>query len=194
MNAHTVVQYLLCSILVLAQTVSSALAADKVKSYSNTELGFSFQYPASWVIVPTSIPNLRVKIAAPSNTPSAECSVIVKHYPKAATAKQSDIDQVFTEPPTKAELEEVLSQGNAVVKVLKASAGNLHVRPAHIARFQYQSSQNTYASGQLAMTATPGYTWSISCSGQGEEPKKAEQNFQYWQSKINTLVSSFRFK
>jgi len=171
-----------------------ALCAEKMSTYSNKEFGFSVQYPASWAITPSSTPNLRVKLVAPANAPAAECAVVVKRYPNAVSAQQSDIDQVFVEPPTTAELEELLSQGGYIVKVARASAGRLGSRPAHLARFQYRRDGNVYASGQAALTATPGLTWSVSCYAQGDNPKQAEKNFHSWEEKIVKFFESFQFK
>lgn len=185
-------------LIVLWAIAPSALAAgkakktEKVNTYSNKEFGFSFQYPATWTVSPSSAPNLRVRVVAPDKAPPAECSVIVKQYPNAANAKQSDIDQIFSEQPTVQELEDILNQGGSEIKVTQASAGALHVRPAHVARFRYTSG-TTHLSGEVLMTATPGLTWSLTCSGRGDNAAAAEKNFQSWQKRISALIASFRF-
>jgi len=46
---------------------------------------------------------------------------------------------------------------------------------------------------QVAITATPGLTWSVSCSGRGENAEAAEKNFQHWQKSIEAVMASFRF-
>lgn len=50
------------------------------------------------------------------------------------------------------------------------------------------------ASGRVAMTATPGITWSVSCYGLGSQPESAEKSFKHWDGQINALFSSLRFK
>ena len=194
MNHIVCLKYLGFLILFLAFVTPPARCAEKLNSYSNKEFGFSFQYPASWITSPASMPNLRVKVMSPANSPAAECAVFVKRYPNATSAKQRDIDQVFIVPPTPAELEEVLGQWDSAVKVLKADADILHSRPAHRARVQYKTGKNTYTAGRVVMTATPGLIWTLSCSGQGGTTAEAEKSFQFWEGKINTLVSSFKFK
>jgi hypothetical protein len=192
---HTICSKYLCLlILLLAAWVPSVICAEKLNTYNNDEFRFSFQYPSSWVNGQASASNLRAKVAAPTNTPAAECAVVIKRYPKAASAKQSDIDQVFIASPTPAELEEVLSHAESAVTVSKASAGILHSRPAHRARVQYKTGETAYASGLVIMTATPGLTWTLSCSGLGDTPAEAENNFRFWEESINHLVSSFTFK
>ena len=49
------------------------------------------------------------------------------------------------------------------------------------------------AYGRVVMTATPGLTWTISCSGQGTTAEEAERNFAFWGLEIDALVASFRF-
>lgn len=163
-------------------------------TYSNQEFGFSFNYPETWTVLSGSMPNMRVKVADRAEQPVAECALIIKRFPKAASAKQSDIDQIFTTAPTTAELEEVLGEGGNAVKVTRASAGHLHRRPAHVGRVHYKVGTNAYASGQVIMTATPGLTWTLSCSGLGDTPATAEKNFQMWQGAIDGLIASFLFK
>jgi hypothetical protein len=173
-----------------------ATSADKAggSSYSNQEFGFSFTYPEAWIIRPGTMPNMRVKVADRAEQPAAECALIAKRFPKAVSAKQAEIDQIFTTPPTTAELEEVLGEGGNAVKVTKASVGSLHKRPAHVGRVYYKVGTNAYASGQVVMTATPGLTWTLSCSGLGDTPANAEKNYHLWESAIDNLIASFTFK
>jgi hypothetical protein len=51
-----------------------------------------------------------------------------------------------------------------------------------------------YASGQVEMIVTPGITWSVFCSGPGGQPESAEKSFKHWDSQINALFSSLRFR
>ena len=181
------------TLLVLAVTLGSALAAEQPNTFTDPEFRFSFQYPASWSTAPTPVADMRVKVVPPDQTPAAECSVFVKRHPKAIHAKQSEIDEIFQEAPTTAELEEVLGDDKGMVKVTKAGNGKLHNRPAHMATFQYRG-EHGYASGQVAMTAMPGMTWSVSCYGLGDQPEAADKHFKHWEGQIKSLFSSFRFK
>lgn len=181
-------------LLMLVVWSGTVFAVEKTTRYSNDQFGFSFQYPASWVFVHSQARDIRVKIVAPEGSPAAECAVVVKEYPNAAKAKQGDIDQVFLDPPTVQELEEMLGQESGQVTVTKAMAGKLDKRPAHVARYRMHLSFNEYLSGQVAMTATPGLTWSVACSGRGEDSQESEKNYQFWQQSIQALMASFRFK
>lgn len=162
--------------------------------YSNREFGFSFAYPETWTVLPGSMPNMPVKVADRAEQPAAECALIAKRFSKAVSAKQSEIDQIFSTPPTTAELEEVLGEGGNTVKVTRASVGSLHRRPAHVGRVHYKIGTNAYASGQVVMTATPGLTWTLSCSGLGDTPANAEKNYHLWERAIDSLIASFAFK
>ena len=177
----------------LALLAPAAQAVEKMTRYSNAEFGFSFQYPASWKFAHAEVRNMRVRIVAPEFGPGGECSVLVKQYPHAVKAKQAEIDAIFQEGPTREELQEVLSQGGDKVTVTKASTGKLEARPAHVARYHLSLGFDQAISGLVAMTATPGLTWSVSCSGRGENMDKAEQNFQYWQKSLEAVIASFRF-
>ncbi len=166
-------------------------------NYSNQEFGFSLQHPDAWMAGPSTVPNARVRLTTPANTQRAECVVIVKRYPKAASAKQSDIDEVFNEAPSAAELKEILSQSASEVEILAASSGKLHARPAHLARVRYtvgKPPNKTFITGRVVMTATPGLTWTISCGGQGSTAAEADKSFQLWQRDINSIISSFSFR
>lgn len=181
------------ALLLLGLLVQSAPAADQSSRYANSQFGFSFQYPGSWIFAHAPERNVRVKIVTPEGSPAAECAVIVKEYPKAADAKQDDIDQIFLAPPTVEELQEVLVRDGDPLKVTKAGTGKLDTRPTHVARYRLQLGLEEYLSGQVAMTATPGRTWSVSCSGRGASPEQAEKNFQFWKKGIDGLMTSFRF-
>ena len=75
-------------------------------------------------------------------------------------------------------------------------AASLHRRPAHQAALRYTVVTPVgpaRAYGRVVMTATPGLTWTISCSGQGTTAEEAERNFAFWGLEIDALVASFRF-
>lgn len=173
------------------------MAAENLPTYANQEFGFSFQYPAQWVVSPPCTPNSRAKVVSPVNTPHAECAVIVQRYPQATDVSQRNIDQLFSEAPSSSEFRSALSQSHNDVEIVAVSIGTLHSRPAHLARVRYSvgtRSASAFVSGRMVMTATPGLTWTLSCGGQGNTLADAERSFQYWQLEINRIVSSFRFR
>lgn len=180
-----------------ATTTPKPTAAVGQPSYVNQEFGFSLHSPQTWAVGPSPAANARVRLATPAKAfLAAECVVTVKRYPKAVSAQQSDIDQVFLEAPSAAEIKEILSQSVAGVEVLAASSGKLDTRPAHLARVRYtvgQAPTTTFVTGRVIMTATPGLTWTLSCGGQGSSAAEADKSFAFWQGEINSLIASFRF-
>ena len=180
-------------------TVISPLTAcaKNPHEYTNPEFGFGLQYPESWVVRPSLVPNSRIRVVAPTGALRAECMVVVKRYAKAVSAQQSDIDQVFLEKPSVSELKDILSQSAQGVDVQSASSGKLHARPAHLALVRYTMDSptgTTFVSGRVLMTATPGLTWTLSCGGQGSTAAEAEKSFQFWRRDIDSTVTSFTFK
>lgn len=162
--------------------------------YRNGSFNFTFRYPANWIAMPSKVTNTRVQVASPVKSPTAECSVIIKEYPKAVKARQADIDAIFTDQPDSRELEQVLGGEGENVTVTRAVTGKLGARPAHYARYRAQLGGSAYLSGEVAMTATPGLTWSVACNGLGSTPEKADKNFRAWQQSIEALYKSFRLQ
>lgn len=187
----------LCIVLYMVVAALPAISAESLQNYTNQEFRFGFQYPASWSVSPSLTSNSRAKVVSPTNTPHAECAVIIQRYPQTSAISQSDIDGLFAEPPSPSELKNALSQGFNDVEIVAVSAGALHFHPAQMARIRYSIGQQSglaFVSGRMVVTATPGFTWTISCGGQGNTPVEAEKNFQFWQSEINRIVSSFQFR
>jgi hypothetical protein len=197
MNYQNHTKYLWIFILLLAVTCPLTACAKNPREYTNPEFGFSLQYPESWVVGTSLVPNSRLKVETPDKSQHAECVVIVKSYPNAVSAKQSDIDQIFQEEPTLAELKDILSQSANDVEVLTVSSGKLHSRPAHLARVRYNvgsPTDKTFVSGRVLLTATPGLTWTLSCGGQGKTAAEAEKSFQFWRHEIDKTIASYKFK
>lgn len=181
-------------LLALTAHFPARAMAEDTLSYNNKEFGFRLRYPASWSINPDTGANVRLKVVSPVNMPAAYCSVVVKQYPNAISAKQSEIDAVFQEQPVPQEIKETLSKGTHGVEVVKASSGTLGSRPAHVAWVRYQEETALGPAavyGRVAMTATPGLTWTLACSSQGIDPGDAERTFTLWNNEINGIFTSF---
>jgi hypothetical protein len=177
--------------------VSSANSAENLRNFSNQEFGFAFQYPVSWSVSPTLTPNSRAKVVSPTTTPHAECAVIVQRLPQTSSASQADLDQIMIEPWPPSEFKNALSQSCNDVEIVAVSVGILQIHPAQLARVRYSMGTQygkAFISGRMAMTATPGFTWTLSCGGQGDTPSEAEKSFQFWQVELNRIVSSFQFR
>ena len=188
-----------CLVLCLALLLSAASAPAQVvelSRYENRDYLFVFHYPSDWQLSPAPAGDLRVRVSAPAGGPQAQCSVLVKRYPNAAKAKQEEIDQVFLAPPNTAEVREMLGDEEPELEVLSVTAATLHNRPAHGATLRYPVATLTgpaRAYGRVVLTATPGLTWTLVCSGQGATEAEAENNFASWSREIDNLMASFRF-
>ena len=181
----------------LMLAASSGAFGENLRTFTNQEFGFTFQYPVAWTVQPPGTPNSRAKVVSPKGSPYAECAVIVQRYPQLSSLKQVDIDQVFAKRPPASEVKEGLRQGFNDVAVLAVSVGALHSRPAHLARVRYSvgtQSGKMFSSGRIVSTATPGLTWTVGCGGRGRSFDDAEKGYQYWQAAINNIIFSFRFR
>ena len=184
------------ALLLLATAVPAPARVIELQRHENREFHFAFQYPAGWQLSPGTGGDLRARTIAPAGGPEAQCSVIVKRFPHAAGARQEEIDQVFLAPPTTDEVREMLGAEVPDLEVLTVTTASLHSRPAHQAALRYTVVTPVgpaRAYGRVVMTATPGLTWTISCSGQGTTAEEAERNFAFWGLEIDALVASFRF-
>jgi hypothetical protein len=181
----------------LLLVAASVALAEDLRTFTNSEFQFSFQYPPSWQVRPPGSPHSRGKVVSPNGSPSAECAVIVKRFPQLSSLSQMEIDQVFAQQPTPSEFREALSQGFNDVTVMTVSIGALHTRPAQLARVQYSVGTEfgkVYVSGRMVMTATPGLSWAVTCGGQGRTFEEAARNYLHWQAAINSIVFSFQFR
>ncbi len=187
---------LIATLFLLTAPAPAAARVIELQRHENREFHFAFQYPAGWQLSPGTVDDLRARTIAPAGGPEAQCSVIVKRFPNAAGARQEEIDQVFLAPPTAAEITDMLGGEVPDLEVLAVSAVTLHTRPAHQAALRYTVVTPVgpaRAYGRVVLTATPGLTWTISCSGQGTTNEEAERNFAFWGLEIDALIDSFRF-
>ena len=197
MNYLKVAHQLLFFIFFIVALASSANSAENLRYYSNQEFGFGFQYPASWLVSTPLTSNSQAKVASLSNTPHAECAVIVQSYPQMSSLSQSEMDQILTVLWPSSEFKNILGQGANDVEIMAVSVGALHFHPAQMARLRFSMGTvygKAYVSGRMAVTATPGFAWALSCGGQGDTPDEAEKSFLFWQFEINRIVSSFQFE
>jgi hypothetical protein len=118
-------------------TASFSAFGENLRTFTNKEFGFTFQYPNSWMVQPSGTANSRAKVVSPKDSPDAGCAVIVQRYPQLSSLKQVDIDQVFAKRPPPSEIKDGLSQAFSDVAVLAVSVGALHSRPAHLSRVRY---------------------------------------------------------
>ena len=171
-----------------------AIFAENMKTYTSEDLGFSFQYPSSWVVSPTTTPNSKAKISSPKGINAAGCAVIVKDSPRSAEASQEEIDQyLFTEPLSTSAIKNGMGQSVNDVEVIASSVGTLGTHRAFLTRTRFRINSG-FSEGRTATALTPGKTWTLSCGGDGQTMELAQNSFQFWQSSINNVFFSIKFK
>ena len=141
----------------------ATLSRAQTVKIQNSPRPFTVVSPTSWVQQPTSTGNSRIKFAAPSGTPAAECAVIVMDFPGLRGEPQSTFDQQMAEPPNPTEMASQLSSRYNNVKVVSTGAASVSGFPAQLVNVQYSvgtPSGELWARGITVTTATtPGLVW-----------------------------------
>ncbi len=188
---------LIAALFLLTAPAPAPARVIELRRHENREFHFAFQYPASWRLNPDAGGDLRARTIAPAGGPEAQCSVIVKRFPNAAGARQGEIDPGVPRPAHRGRDHRYARRRGTGSGGARRFCGHpAHPRPAHQAALRYTVVTPVgpaRAYGRVVLTATPGLTWTISCSGQGTTNEEAERNFAFWGLEIDALVASFRF-
>jgi len=181
-----------CGLLLATQAIAQTV---KVQ---NSPRPFTVVSPTSWVQQPTSTGNSRIKFAAPSGTPAAECAVIVKDFPGLRGEPQSTFDQQMAEPPNPREMASQLSSRYNNVKVFSTGVASVSGFPAQLVNVQYSvgtPSGELWARGITVTTATtPGLVWTITCGALGKNLDEAQKGYSYWQLEITRFLTNIKIR
>lgn len=181
-----------CGLLLATQAIAQTV---KVQ---NSPRPFTVVSPTSWVQQPTSTGNSRIKFAAPSGTPAAECAVIVKEFPGLKGVPQSTFDQQMIEPPNHSEMASQLSSIYNNVKIFSTGVASVSGFPAQL--FNVQFSVGTpggelWSRGIMVTTATtPGIVWTITCGALGKNLDEAQKGYSYWQLEIARFTTNINIR
>ena len=171
---------------VLAQTVM----------VKNSPRPFTVVPPHLWVQQSTTTGNSRVKFAAPTGTPSAECAVIVKEFPGLRDMPQSMFDRQMAESPDANEIALQLSSRFNNVRVFATGVASISGHPAHLINLQYSIGSPVgemwFRGVTVTAGTTPGITWTISCGGQGRTADEAQKGYSYWQLEIIKFTTNVK--
>lgn len=163
---------------------------------NNIPRPFTAVPPTSWVQQPVSTGNSRLKLAAPSNTPAAECAVIVTEFQALKGVPQSAFDQGMIEEPNPNEMAAQLSTSYNNVKVFSAGKSNISGYPAQIFNVQYSigtPNGELWTRGIMVTTATtPGLMWVVGCGGLGYSPEESQRSYSYWQLDITKFPTNIK--
>jgi hypothetical protein len=186
---------LIISFGILAVPSQSTAQSVTVKNISRP---FSAVFPDSWIQQPTSTGNSRIKFAAPTKTPAAECAVIVMEFPALRDVPQSTFDQGMIEEPNSKEMAAQLSASYNNVKVFSSAKSNISGYPAQLFNVQYSVGTPTgeiWNRGIMVTTATtPGLMWVVGCGGLGSSPEESQHSYSYWQSEIIRFPTNIKIK
>lgn len=164
----------------------------------NSPRPFTVVPPSSWIQQPTTTGNSRIKFAAPSGTPAAECAVIVKEFPGLMGEKQSTLDRQMAEQPNPGETASQLSARYNNVKVFSTGMASISGFPAQLVNVQYSVGTprgELWARGITITTATtPGLVWTITCGALGRSVDEAQKGFSYWQSEIMRFPTNIKIR
>lgn len=176
-------------------SVATQAIAQAVK-IQNSPRPFSVVSPATWVQQPTSTGNSRIKFAAPSGTPAAECAVIVKEFPGLRGEPQSTFDQQMAEQPNPSEMTSQLASRFNNVKVFSPGIASISGFPAQLVNVQYSVGTprgEQWIRGVTVTTATtPGLVWTITCGALGRSLDEAQKGYSYWQLEITRFPTNIK--
>lgn len=177
--------------------VATQAIAQAVK-VQNTPRPFTAVSPTSWVQQPTTTGNSRIKFAAPSGTPTAECAVIVKEFPGLRGEPQSTFNQQMAEQPNPSEMASQLSSRYNNVKIFSTGIASVSGFPAQLVNVQYSvgtPNGELWTRGTTVTTATtPGLVWTITCGAFGKSLDEAQKGFSYWQSEIIRFPTNIKIR
>lgn len=159
---------------------------------------FSAVVPTSWSQQATTTGSSRIKFAAPSGTPAAECAVIAKEFHGLKDEPQSTFDRQMSEHLDPAEIASQLSSSFNNVKVFATGVASVSGYPAQLTNVQYSvgtPSGELWVRGIMVTTATtPGLVWTISCGALGWSPAEAQKGYSYWQSEIMRFPTNIKIR
>lgn len=164
----------------------------------NSPRSFTVVAPTSWIQQPTTTGSSRIKFAAPSGTPTAECSVIVKEFPGLKGLPQSTFDSQMVVPVSITEIESQLSSQYNNVRVFSTGASSISGYPGHLYNVQYSvgtPAGELWMRGIMVTTATtPGLVWTIGCGALGKSREEAQKGYSYWQSEIMRFPTNIKIR
>lgn len=154
--------------------------------------------PASWVKQTTATWYTRIKFAAPSGAPPAECAVIVKDFPGLKGQPQSTFNQQMAKPPNPGEMASQFSSRYNNVKVFSTGVASISGFPAQLTNVQYSVGTpigELWARGiTVTTTTTPGLVWTISCGALGRNSEEAQKGYSHWQLEMTRFLTNIKIR
>jgi hypothetical protein len=183
--------------IIIAFTAIPVQAEDRI-AISNVLRPFTVKPITSWVQVPPTTGNSRVKFVSPDGTPRAECAVIVQEYPQLSELTQAELDLRTRAAYNDKEIQQNLSKryNNVVVDSSSTAAVSGYAANWINTRFSVGApSGEVWSRGfNIGFATTPGVIWTISCGGLGRSLEEANKAFSYWQSAMVTFHTHLKIQ
>lgn len=189
---HCFVWLLVCSLFTITQVLAQTVRVE------NSPRSFTVVVPTSWIQQPTTTGSSRIKFAAPSGTPAATCSVIVKEFPGLRDVPQSTFDRQMVEPISPTEMASQLSSQYNNVRVFSTAMASISGYPAQLFNVQYSIGTpygEFWTRGVMVTTVTtPGLVWTIACGALGRSIEEAQKGYAYWQLEIMRFTTNIKIR
>ena len=163
--------------------------------HRDTQAGFRISYPPGWKIVPTKGLNVRFSVSPPVG--SGNCNVVAKPNEDikgiAQAVLNSEIDSL---PMDREGWAEYVGLNPPKVLLIEARRARVHDVPAIIGVVEtaLENLEGKFTRKQVvAMTFTPGVTWSLNCGASAFNADEAKIRFIELQPTFNKVLGSFGF-
>jgi hypothetical protein len=188
------VQAVAALVLFLGQFVD-VQAADKLRTYKDTEFGFAFTYPDSWSEQPGIERNTRVVITAPvsAKTPEGNCNISVRRAPSTQNQTQEQLNRGLD--GKEFERDYWLRDMPKATRVFDSRKVSLDSHTARMAVLDYSATvqgYTGYATQLHLITLSPGLLFHLVCGSQGDTPEEGRAGFTYWRATFSRIVQSLR--
>ena len=184
---------LLVAHAVLAQ--ESAQNSNLWPVHRDTHAGYRISYPPGWKIVPTKGLNVRFSVSPPGG--SGNCNVVAKPNADvkgvAQTVLNSEIESL---PIDRESWAEYIGLPPSKVRLIEARRARVHDVPAIIGvvETELENLEGKFSRKQvIALTFTPGITWSVNCGASTFNAEDAKIRFTELLPTFNKVLGSFGF-
>lgn len=189
------------SALSLLLVAHAALAQESAQNsnlwpvHRDTQAGFRISYPSGWRIVPTKGLNVRFSVSPPVG--SGNCDVVAKPNADIKSVAQAALNSEIESLPIDGESwAEYIGLPPSKVRLIEARRARVHDVPAIIGVVEtaLENLEGKFMRKQVvAMTFTPGVTWSLNCGASAFNTDDAKIRFTELQPTFNKVLGSFGF-
>ena len=194
-------KFLQLSVLSLLLDVQVAFAQELARNsnlwpvYRDIQAGFRVSYPPDWKIVPTKGINVRFSVSPPVG--SGNCNVVAKPNAEIKGVAQAVLNTEIDSLPIDIDSwAEYIGLPPSKVSLIEARRARVHDVPAIIGVVEtsLENLEGKFLRKQVvALTFTPGFTWSLNCGASTFNADEAKIRFTELQPTFNKVLGSFGF-